>query len=364
MVTPVYGIAGVPLAQVRFARALSKHGFDVDLVIGRIYPEIPVPEVPGVNVIKIDKIGVRRMFLPMVRYLRRAKPEVVFSAEDHLNGVVLLAAIASGTRAKISGSSRVPPSDSYSNTPLSKGWIRKQLMKAVMWRADALTCVSADMVENYGKYFAGASHDCVHNIIDDELSRLKMHEPVEHDWFADSDVPIIVAAGTLTQRKGFADLIEAMALLSERLLARLLILGEGPRREELLGLVETHNLQDRVQLAGLVDNPLKFFRHCQVIALSSYAEGLPNVLVEGMLCGCTPVATDCETGPREVLQDGKYGYLVPVGDAPAMAAAIAEALDKPIPDDLLKEAIKSFSEHAVIKRHFEVLGLGDQKVEN
>jgi glycosyltransferase involved in cell wall biosynthesis len=88
---------------------------------------------------------------------------------------------------------------------------------------------------------------------------------------------------------------------------------------------------------------------------ASYVESLCNVLVEAMMCGCTPVSTGCPTGPREVLQGGKYGYLVPVKDPEAMAAGIERALESPIPKHLLREAIKPFSEHAVLKRHFEIL---------
>ena len=91
--------------------------------------------------------------------------------------------------------------------------------------------------------------------------------------------------------------------------------------------------------------------------LSSHVEGLPNVLVEAMMCGCTPVSTDCPTGPRELLQEGKYGYLVPMRNPVAMAYGIEKALDNPIPKNLLDEAVQPFEESAVLKRHFEILGL-------
>lgn len=359
VVTPLYAIAGVPLAQLRLARALSDRGHEVDLVIGRIDSHHRFPEVPGVNVLKLNRPNVRGMLLPLILYLRSARPDVVFSAEDHLNGAVLLAAIASGSKAKISGSSRVPPSDTYSNALFTKGWVLKCMKRMVMWRADALTCVSEDMVEQYRCVFAAAPHVCVYNIIDDRHSRLRMKEPVEHEWLLNKIAPVIVAAGTLTTRKGFADLIHAMNELSNTRHVRLIILGEGPLRNELEGLVVKLGLSDRVSLPGNVENPLKYFFHSDVFVLSSYVEGLPNVLVEAMICGCTPVATDCPTGPREVLQNGKYGYLVPVCDPVAMAAGIRKALDHPIAKGLLADAVRPFEETAVIKRHFEILGLAE-----
>lgn len=366
VVTPLYAVAGVPLAQLRFARALSDKGHDVDLVIGHIRHPYQLPEVSNVNVIMLDRHNVRGMLLPLWRYLRTARPDVVFSAEDHLNGMVLLAAITSGSKAKISGSSRVTPFDTYSNTPFTKRWILKQFVRAVMWRGNALTCVSQGLVEEYQRIFSSPPHVCVYNIIGDKHSRLKIEEPVEHDWFLHKESPVLVAAGSLAPWKGYADLIHAMKELSKRVRCRLLILGDGPLRSELEALIVELGLSDVVKLQGYVENPLKFFSHADLFVHSSHVESLGNVLVEAMMCGCTVVSTDCPTGPREVLQDGKYGYLVPVNDPVAMAAGIEKALESPIPTSLLQEAIKPFSEHAVIKRHFEVLGISalDQNTED
>ena len=357
VVTPLFAIAGVPLAQLRFARALVGDGNQVDLVIGRVDSQYQLPDVAGVNVRRLNQPNVRGMLLPLMRYLKSAKPDVVFSAEDHLNVVVLLAAIASGSRAKISCSSRVTPFDTYSNVPFTKRWILKQLMRAVTWRADALTCVSKDMVEQYRRVFDAPPHVCVYNIVDDRLSRLRMQEPVEHEWFTHKACPVLIAAGRLATWKGFDDLIRAMKILTHNRPARLMILGDGPLRAELQALIHELGLSDVVSLLGYVENPLKYFARADVFVLSSHVEGLPNVLVEAMMCSCTAVSTDCPTGPREVLQGGKYGYLVPMRDPVAMAAGIAQALDSPISKSLLDEAVQPFEEGAVLKRHFEVLGL-------
>lgn len=359
VVTSQFSMSGVPLAQIRFARALAKRGHDVDLLIGCVAPDCRIPDVDGVNVRVLEKSQAREMLFPMYRYLRVVRPHVVFSAEDHLNVIVLLAAILSRSKAKISGSSRILPTDpmAYSNKPLAKGWFLKQLMKAVMWRADALTCVSRDMVDHYHQVFRSPPHVCVYNIISDSNSHIRMEEPIDHDWLLNKQAPVIVTAGTMSTRKGFADLVQAMGILSKKRFARLIILGDGVLRGEIETQVETLGLTDIVSMPGNVTNPLKYFYHADVFVLSSYAEGMPNVLVEAMACGCTPVSTDCPTGPRELLLDGKYGYLVPMKDPVAMAAAIDQALHNPIPKDLLAEAVRPFDEDSVIRRHFDVLAL-------
>jgi glycosyltransferase involved in cell wall biosynthesis len=354
--TPVFTIAGVPLAQVRFARALATHGHAVTLMIGQVDPAFRFPDMGDVKVVDLRRRQVRGMFIDLVRHLRRDRPEVVFCAEDHLTCLVLLAAILTRSKAKISGSSRVTPFDTYSNALLGKRWWLKQLMRAVMPRADALTCVSEDMVKQYGQVFREPPHVCVYNIVDDAQSRARMAEPVDHPW-ADGERPLLIGAGRLAPWKGFSDLIAAMSLGPAAQGARLLILGDGPLRHDLQAQIEQLGLQDSVQLVGYVENPLPYFAHADVFVLSSLVEGMPNVLVEAMLCGCTPVATDCPTGPRELLDGGRIGHLVPPADPVALAGAILAALAAPASATMLQNAVLPFHETTVIARHFRILGL-------
>lgn len=357
IIIPLFSISGVPLAQQRFACALADKGHFVELLVGGINPECEFSPPLGIKTTILNKPNVRGMLFPLIKYFLIEKPDIVFSAEDHLNTMVLIAAIISGSKAKISCSSRVTPFDTYSNIFLSKRWVLKQLTRLVMGRANALTCVSRDMVAQYNQVFSSPPHVCVYNIVDDIRSRERMHEPVEHVWFSDKSIPVLVAAGRLAHWKGHANLIEAMSILLSSRPARLLILGDGPLRAELQDLIKALGLLDSVELVGYVENPLKYFARADVFVLSSLVEGLPNVLVEAMMCGCTPVSTDCPTGPREVLQNGKYGYLVPMRDPNAMAAAIERALEHPIQKTLLDEAVMPFEESVVIDRHFDVLGV-------
>lgn len=360
VMTPVFAFAGVPLAQVRLARSMSLRGHDVDLIIGRIlsgYSFIPPDKI---NTKIFDRPNVRSLLWPLILYFRNAKPDVVFSAEDHLNTIILAAAIISGSHAKISCSSRVTPFDTYSNRKFTKRWILKQAARAVMWRADVLTCVSEDMVKQYHTVFPKAPHLCVYNIVRDNVSSLKMQEVVDHPWLLSKDIPVVVAAGRLAPWKGFTDLIDAMALVCADRAVRLLILGDGPLRTSLQKHIEINGLEHAVHLLGYVENTLKYFSRADVFALSSHVEGLPNVLVEAMMCGCTPVATDCPTGPREVLENGRYGYLVKPRDPRSLADGILKALDCPIQPAQLASAVRPFEEDAVIDRHFVLLGLSEQ----
>ncbi|MDP9412583.1 MAG: glycosyltransferase [Pseudomonadota bacterium] len=360
--TPRYMVSGVALTQVKFARALAAAGHEVDLIIGRSDPGLKVPELEGVNLVVLGRRNVRAMLVPLWRYLRARKPEVVFTSEDHLNIIVLIGAILARSKAKISGSSRVTPFDTYSSVPLTKRWVLKQLMRALAWRADALTCVSSGMVDEYRQVFGPTRHTRVFNIVDDPASRAKMAEPLDDPWFADKEQPVIVAAGNLEPWKAFGDLVKAVAELHRRgRNVRLLILGDGSRRAELESLVAELNLGHAVRLPGNTDNPFKFFARADVFVLSSLVEGLGNVLVEAMLCGCTPVATDCPTGPRDILQGGRFGYLVPMRDPAGLADGIERALDHPTRKEQLEEAVRPFEATTILRRHFELLGLAEIK---
>jgi len=355
IITPRYAIAGVPLAQIRFAKAFAKKGYDVDLIIGYAERNFDFSSLKGVNVIFLKKPRVITMFFSICSYLRKFKPDIVFSAEDHLNAVLLFCAILVRSRAKISVSSRVTPFDTYSNKPFTKGWVLKYFIKLVINRANAVTCVSQDMVSQYKQIFKKTRHQCVYNIIKDADSEIKMKERVGDCWIIEKKFPIIIGAGSLVPWKGFPDLIMAVKEVNKTVSVRLIILGEGPFRGELENLINREGLAGIVRLLGYQDNPLKFYSNADVFVLSSYVEGLPNVLVEAMMCGCTPVATDCPTGPREVLQGGKYGYLVPMHDPKSMAVAIKKALRNPIPIQSLIEAVEPFSDEEVIRKYKRIL---------
>ncbi|MDA3834967.1 MAG: glycosyltransferase [Spirochaetales bacterium] len=350
-----YSSTGVPLAQIRLAKALYRKGHKIEFVIGHVPDNLSIPEIEGIRVINLNIQRTYKLLLPIISYIRKNQPDVIFTAEDHINAIVTLAAILTGSKAKLSASSRITPYRVYSNKLFTKKWALKYFSILLRKRIDALVCVSQDMVKEYETLLGPSNYQCIYNIIQDSDTQRRMSEPVNDLWFNDNSIPVVISAGTLSGRKGFADLILAMKIVTKHIPARLVILGEGHLRADLETLILDEGLADSVRLLGFKNNPLKYFRKSKVFVLSSYAEGLPNVLVEAMACGCTPVATDCPTGPSEVLKDGRYGYLIPMHKPKAMAAAIQKALEHPVPRGLLNEAIEPFTEERVLARHAEAL---------
>jgi glycosyltransferase involved in cell wall biosynthesis len=152
---------------------------------------------------------------------------------------------------------------------------------------------------------------------------------VDHPFFAADAPPVVLVVGRLTRLKNFALLMRAFARVLRARDARLVVLGEGEQRSELESLAQTLGIGEAVAMPGYVANPHAFMAKAAVLALSSDSEGLPTVLIEALASGTPVVATDCPTGPREILDGGRLGRLVPVGDEAALAEAIEATLAAP-----------------------------------
>jgi glycosyltransferase involved in cell wall biosynthesis len=156
----------------------------------------------------------------------------------------------------------------------------------------------------------------------------KAREPVEHPWLG-GGVPLVLAVGRLHPQKDFPTLLRAFRIVRDARPARLVILGEGGERPTLEAEVARLNLGDDVALPGFVANPWAWLAKADLFALSSVWEGLPTVVIESLAVGTPVVATDCPHGPLEILDGGRFGKLVPVGDAAALGGAILAALAEP-----------------------------------
>jgi glycosyltransferase involved in cell wall biosynthesis len=179
--------------------------------------------------------------------------------------------------------------------------------------------------------------------------------PMAHPWFSPGAPPVILGVGRLAAQKDFAMLIRAFARIRAGRLIRLMILGEGKKRRELEELADSLGVRQDLALPGFEENPFAYMARAAVFVLSSAYEGLPGVLIQAMACGCPVVSTDCPSGPREILEHGSYGPLVPVGDDTAMAEAIQTVLDASPSHERLRVRAAEFSMDRAVEQHLEVL---------
>ena len=211
--------------------------------------------------------------------------------------------------------------------------------------ASRIVCVSQGVADSLveGLGVPEAKVSTIYNPVVTADLVVRMAQPAKHPWMGEGRIPVILSAGRLVSVKDYSTLIHAFARVAGQRPCRLIILGEGRLRGPLERLVASLGLADCVSLPGWVDNPFAFMSRAALFVLSSRYEGLPGVLIQALACGCPCVSTDCPSGPAEVLQGGRLGPLVPVGDAVRLAEAMTAVLDQPPDGKTLREGAAVFS---------------------
>lgn len=350
---------GAERAMINLAQYLRDRGLAVDLVVAEaVGPYLKaVPE--GVTVVNLHSPHVLGSLPSLLRYLIRYRPQAMLSALDHANLVAIWARALSGaaTRLFISvhNAQGAVPRGAWRGRDR---WVRR-LARVFYPVAEAVVAVSK-----------GVAEDLVHGV-GVPLSKVRViYNPVvvpplaeasesdaRHPWLAVGAPPVVLGVGRLTAQKDFATLIRAFAVVRKARPCRLLILGEGEERPRLESLIRALSVEGEAVLHGFTSNPYGFMSRAGVFVLSSAWEGFGIVLVEAMACGTPVVSTDCVAGPAEILEDGKYGRLVPVGEAEALAEAILATLDDPLAPEFLRARAADFSLEKIGAEYLELLCL-------
>lgn len=303
----------------------------------------------------------RNTVLPALSaYLLRERPSVLLTASHRLNRAALLARTL--TRVSTRVVIRMGMSPSGRMREMRPRAARRLQHSMHYWypRADAVIAPSAGVGADLRR-LAGVSERRLHVIpnpvVTDDLAE-RIAEVPDDPWFAPDETPVILGAGALHPRKDFATLIRAFGTLREQGRdLRLVILGEGRERAALEELAESLGIGQHVRFPGHVSNPWSYMARARLFSLSSRREGSGAVLVEAMACGTPAVATDCPSGPAEILQHGKVGALAPVGDSAALAEAMARTLDAPPDPERLRAAVEPFRASTAARRYLVALGL-------
>ncbi len=306
-------------------------------------------------------------YLPaLADYLRKVRPDTLFTTAPALNVWGYLAKRRAGVATRLIVSERT-----HFSAGKPRKIERKQVLAPLMGRAyagaDHVVTVShgvaRDLVDNVG---IPRKHITVlHNPTIGPNFAERMAAPVDHPWFAPGAPPVLLAVGRLAGQKDLPTLLTAFARAREQRVMRLVLLGEknpgarsGMGKSSVAEIIEAHGTGEDIELLGYDPNPIRYMARADLFILSSRFEGFPNVLLEAVASGCPVVSTDCPSGPYELLDGGRYGRLVPVGDPDAMAAAILASLDAPVDRQVLKERAALFDfQHSVTAYRNVLLGL-------
>lgn len=365
-------VGGVQRSMLSLAHGLAARGHRVDLIVPKANGFFRPQVSPLVRLVDIEHWWMR---LPLVgwwkrtralvsppalaRYLQREQPDVLLSASHYVNLAAIWGRRLAGTDTPLVISQRTHLSRAVQNAdfPGGKrpllGWMARRFYP----EAEAIIAVSDGVADD----LAGLTSlpreriQTIYNpVFTTELIN-KSLEAVEHPWFAPGAPPVILGVGRLAAQKDFPTLLRAFARVRASRPARLMILGEGRKRRELESLAASLRISQDLALPGFDENPFRYMAHAGLFVLSSEYEGLPGVLIQALACGCPVVSTDCPSGPREVLESGCYGPLVPVGDDARMAQAILSVLDEPPDREKLITRAAAFSLDRAVEQYLDVL---------
>ncbi len=357
---PNLHVGGAERVMLLLARGFCDRGHTVEFVLARCVGPL-VQQVPkGVDLVNLDvrSFSGRPLSLAfgvihkLANYLAGVKPDALLSTLTGAN----LAAVAARQLANVRTRLVLREANSLEN--LRSRW-GLALIKLVYPWADVLVAITDGIREDLVKNIRIPDEKVrrIYNPIDTtELSR-KSQAPLNHPWFIPNAPPVVMAVGRLVPQKGFDTLLQAFATVRQRILARLMILGEGPLRKQLETTVRQCKLSEDVLLPGFSPNPYPYIKQSALFVLSSRWEGFPNVLLEALALKACIVATDCHTGPREILATAQNAArLVPVGNAPALATAMLSILtNPPTPRAIQTQAIQRFAPAHIVPAYLDVL---------
>lgn len=326
-----------------------EQGIEIDLVVNRRKGPLSHLVPDGTRVFPVA--GMHNYLFPIgfYRYLKKRRPTHVLSAPHDLSLMTLLIVKLLGLH--------VPVVVSVHNHLTSEVMFAKgpnaYKLRAVIWilrrvihRAHGVIAVSQGVADDLKRHFSlpdGRLHVVYNPVVTAEM-RQRLQEPLT-DNPVPTDTPWVLYAGRFVPAKGLDILFDAFQRMADTTNAHLVLLGDGPLRRDLIAVAKAVGLAERIHLVGFHSNPLPWIREADVMALPSRHEGLANVLIEALACGTQIVASDCPSGSAEILDSGRYGQLVPVGDVHALAGALLRSLSGEflVPRVLLTERAQAFT---------------------
>lgn len=356
LLLPHLHAGGAERVTVNLANDFVQRGYAVDMVLLSATGEFLTDLRPEIRVVDLQVNRMREAFLPLVRYLRKSRPDSVLACMWPLTVIALWAHRLSRV------STRVVVAEHTT-------WSRDEIASSALGRWKVSTTMHHAFTQPHGivAVSQGAADDLARFANLDRSAITVIYNPVVGDEKPSCSEPLapanwwtgthrrVLAVGTLKAIKDYATLLAAFAQLRKRVDARLLILGEGECRSALEAQVRQLGLAGCVFMPGFVKDLSPYYHHADLHVLSSTGEGLPTVIVEALAAGTPVVSTDCPSGPREILCNGQFGRLVPVGDAVALAVAMAESLAATHDSASLKARAQDFSIDNGVDQYLDLL---------
>jgi len=347
---------GVERIRIVLAHEFARAGHEVEFVLMQARGELLDEASASFSVVDLASPRARSLPFALTRYLRQRRPDALLSAMWPLTVIAPLAQRISGHKCKVLVSEHGILSAQYRDW----GRLHRLLLRLstflgyrdVNCRIGVSAGVAADMAA-----LSGMRKDAFEVVYNPTSPRALPDQAALYTadrlWSGPSGARILTV-GTMKAVKNHQLLLRAFARLDQPD-TRLMFVGDGAGREALLSLARDLSVTDQVIFAGFHPDPTPFYKTADLFVLSSDYEGFGNVILEAMACGTPVVSTDCPSGPAEILMNGKYGRLVPVGDAEKLAKGIAEALQASHDTDALISRAAEFSPSIAAQSYLKVM---------
>lgn len=340
-------IGGAERSMLAVAKGLQRKGFSVQLAVYGRQRELLKAHCGSLDVIDLGTDRTFATLLPLYRLLRQTRPSVLITALRYTNMLGILVAAYARSRTRVIVTEHSP----MAFQPGRKQRILRPLIGWIYPMAGAVVAVSQGIADGLAMPVRLIHNPSIPDTLPDAA-------PVQHAWFEDT-VPVVMAIGRLSAEKDFATLLDGFAKLVAHTPARLVILGDGVERQALEEWADSLDIREQVLFAGVVPNVYVWLKHASLFVSASRFEGFGNAIVEAMACRVPVVATDCPVGPAEILEQGRFGRLVEVGDADALSRAMLEMLAQKTDVEAAYQRSLMFSEGRCVDAYADLIkGLG------
>lgn len=356
---PSFGMGGAEKVGLNLANYFASIGLDVDLVVATGAGALRNSILSHVNVVDLNVSRARYSIFSLRKYFKREKPRLVLSVIRRMNIYAGIACVALRDAPDLYFREASPLRDLAKSGPFRTSMF-SSLMKFAYKRAKRVISNSeltkSDLI-NYG-IIGENKLDVISNpVLPLDINSL-IDAEVTHPWLNDPSIHVILNVGRLYREKNHKVLIDIFGIISKQdEKARLLILGEGPEKARLLNRINKLGIADKVELHDFVENPFPYYRMSRVFVLTSEWEGFGNVIVEALSAGISVVCSDCPGGPRQILENGKYGRLVRPENIQETADAVLDALGNPPNKQELIQRAQEFTVSKIGNKYAEVMGL-------
>ena len=351
---------GLERVQANLAPAFAQSGIDAWLVAGKFMQEAEAMLPANIPILELAPNGKLTFILNLYRQLRIHQPDVVMTTSNDVSCLVLIMRKLFFPKTKVICTQHLSIS-----TPLAQAkGIQKLkyvlILKAMQWlwvKADAIIAVSSALAEDVRKNVRlNNPISRIYNPIVLPNYTILIERKITYPW-SDKNIPTFVFVGRLAKVKRVDLLLQAFKQVQQKQLCRLLIVGDGTEKAFILDFIRKNDLTDVCHLTGQQNNPLPWIKSADALVLSSDYEGFGNVIVEAMACGTQVIATNCPFGPAEILDNGRYGQLVPVNDSEALAEAMKKVIDKRfhVAKDELQKRANEFSLESAVQQYLNVI---------